>query len=445
MTYIAVSKQAPKLYGAAQKAWKYKGPEVILTGPYETGKTFAALYKLHSLLCVFPKAQAVMVRKTYKSIVGSAVVSYENKVLPVPPSHPKAPVKSYGGTKPEFYQYPNGSRLHVGGLDNPDKFLSAEYDFIYVNQAEETSLDDWEKLTGRATGRSGNTPYTQVLADCNPDVPTHWILARQRLQKLESRHKDNPMLWDHEREEWTAQGRKSIETLDALTGVRYKRGRLGLWVAAEGQVYEGYDPAIHLIDRFEIPKGWRRFRVIDFGYRNPFVCQWWALDGDDRLYRYREMYMTGRTVTVHAKKINELSAGETYEATICDHDAEDRATLAENGIETEAASKPVKRGIEKVEERLKVDATGKPAIYFLRDSLVEVDESLRTDHKPTCTEEEFPSYVWPKGKDGQPEKEEPVKENDHGQDSMRYMVMKLDGGGDADVADLASIYAKMNQ
>lgn len=443
MSYIAISEDAPVLRGGALELWKARDYEVMLTGPYNTGKTFGALYKLHALLCVHPGSRALMVRKTYKSAVNSIVVTYEQKVLPVNPHEGKSPIKPYGGERPEFYQYPNGSRLIVGGMDNPDKFLSAEYDFIYTNQSEELSLDDWEKLTGRATGRAGNAPWTQVFGDCNPDIPYHWIQQRKPLKKIESRHEDNPTLYQDGK--WTELGKKTLSILDRLTGVRYKRGRLGLWVAAEGQVYESFDPAIHVINRFEIPASWRRFRLIDFGYRNPFVCQWWALSDDDRLYRYREIYMSGRTVGTHAKQINELSQGEKYAATICDHDAEDRATLAENGIETEAATKTVKRGIEKVEERLGLDETGKPAIYFLRDSLVEVDESLRADRKPICTEDEFISYVWPKGKDGQPEKEEPVKENDHGMDAMRYMVMKLDGGGDADVADLSQIYKMMQQ
>ena len=142
-------------FGGARELWRYQGPEVILSGPYETGKTYAALYKLHTLLAKYPKARGLMVRKTYKSLVASAVVSYEQKVLPHPPDHPDCPVSRYGGERPEFYDYPNGSRLLLGGMDNADKFLSAEFDYIYVNQAEELSLDDWEKLTGRATATLG--------------------------------------------------------------------------------------------------------------------------------------------------------------------------------------------------------------------------------------------------------------------------------------------------
>lgn len=416
-------------YGAARQLWGYRGPEVILEGPYQTGKTIAALQKLNALLAKYPRSRALMVRRTYASLVGSAVISYEQKVLPYPPGHPKCVIEKLGKSKPELYTYPNGSTITLGGLDNPDKFLSAEFDYIYINQAEELLLDHYEKLVGRVTGRAGNAPYPQLIADCNPDVPTHWILARDRLKRFKSCHRDNPTLYDMATGELTELGRLSMEALNALTGVRRKRGLEGLWVGVEGMVYEGWDRGVHLIDRFTIPASWRRIRVIDFGFVNPFVCQWWAIDHDMRLYLYRELYMSQRTVRTHAIKIKELSAGETYEATIADHDAEDRATLAEGQIETLPADKRVLVGIEKVQERLKVQNDGKPRIFILRDSLVERDVSLQLKFKPTCTEEEFPAYAWQPTPDGKPAKEEPVKIDDHGMDALRYGVMWLDGLG----------------
>jgi phage terminase large subunit len=266
-----------------------------------------------------------------------------------------------------------------------------------------------------------------VIGDCNPGPNTHWILQRKQEQSitfLESRHQDNPTLYDPETGQITKQGERTMAILDSLSGVRYQRLRLGKWVSAEGQIYEGYDAATHLIDRFDIPSDWRRIRVIDFGLVHPFVCQWWAIDGDERLYRYREIYMTGRTVKTHAEQINELSAGENIEQTICDHDAEDRQTLAENGIPNIAAKKDVLQGIGKVQDRLSKQADGRPRLFFLRDSLVEVDQELKANHSPTCTEDEIDSYIWKNSS----RKEEPVKENDHGCDSVRYGVMHLDGG-----------------
>ena len=135
---IVISATAPAFYGQIMDFWQYKGPEVLLEGPYETGKTFAALSKLHLLLCKYPNSQALMVRQTRNSIITSAVVTYENKVLPLRPGD-HTPVVRYGGERPVFYQYPNGSKLWVGGLDDADKYLSSEYDFIYINQLEEIS------------------------------------------------------------------------------------------------------------------------------------------------------------------------------------------------------------------------------------------------------------------------------------------------------------------
>lgn len=425
-TYIAETTDAPTFRGGAAQLWEAREHEVIISGPYETGKTLSALYKLHALLCLFPKSRALMVRRTYKSLINSAGVTYEQKILPVPPSNPRCPVTKFGGEHPEFYQYPNGSRLVVGGMDKPDKFLSAEYDFIYVNQSEELRLDDWEKLVGRATGRAGNAPYSQVFGDCNPDAPTHWIKQRAAVRLIESRHEDNPRLYAAERKEWTEQGRRTISILDGLTGLRYKRGRLGLWVAAEGQVYE-YDPALHLKPpTFHIPSTWRRIRAIDFGYTNAFVCLWLAIDPDGRVYLYRQIYMTKRTVKVHAEQIKKLTGNERIEATVADHDAEDRATLRENGIDTIAADKRITVGIERVEERLKKAGDGRPRLFVIEDSLVEMDEELRSQYKPVNLEEEFASYTYPLAASGKPVKELPLDIDNHAADALRYGVMYVD-------------------
>jgi phage terminase large subunit len=448
---IIESTDAPSFRGKLQTLWDSKHHEVIVSGPYDTGKTFAALSKLHALLCVHPKSNALMVRQTRNSILTSAVITYEKKVLPFPPSDPRCPIKKYGGEHVEFYAYPNGSKLWVGGLDDADKYLSAEYDFIYVNQAEEITLDSWEKLVGRATGRAGNAPWTQVFGDCNPGPPNHWIKSRPALQLLETRHEDNPSL--HDGHDWTEAGRKRLAVLDGLTGLRYKRGRLGLWVGVEGVVYE-FDSTVHLIKRFEIPEHWQRIRVIDFGYVNPFVCLWLAIDEDGRLYLYRQLYMTQRTVARHMVDIHLYSRGERYTATISDHDAEDRATLAAKtivddeslvkkliaagfptnghkqvvlpGIHTTNADKRITVGIEKVQERLKLQGDNRPRLFVMEDSLIEIDETLKDAYKPYCTEDEFSVYAYPEGKDGKPVKEEPVKVYDHGMDALRYGVVWMD-------------------
>jgi len=332
-------------------------------------------------------------------------------------------------TGEQEYRYPNGSVIALAGLDKPGKVLSAEFDLVFFNQAEEADIRQWEYLLTRL--RNNVIPFQQIIGDCNPDSPTHWLKQRcdAGVPMIESRHEDNPLLWDDEAGDWTGPGRAYIAKLDRLTGVRYLRLRKGLWAAAEGMVYEDWDPAIHLLDPFTIPSDWRRFRAIDFGYTNPFVCQWWAADSDDRMYLYRELYMTRRTVRAHAETINAYSGDERIEATVCDWDAEDRATLAECGIPTIAAKKEVSVGVQAVQERLRPAGDGKARLFILRGALVERDPMIADEKRPTCTEEEITGYVWPPGVDGKPEKEAPVKNDDHGMDALRYAVRYLERAG----------------
>jgi PBSX family phage terminase large subunit len=422
-------------YGGGLSLWKNKSPEVIISGPAETGKTRTALEKLDALMWKYPGAQAIIVRKTYKSLKTSVLLTFERKVLGAWDNtegkfdQRKSPVIKLGGEHVEGYHYPNGSHIYLGGMDVPDKVLSSEWDVVYVNQAEELTLNDWEIITTRTTGRAGNMPYAQVMADCNPGAPMHWIRSRAekgRLKFIESRHEDNPTLYNPTTHEITEQGTRSLTVLDNLTGVRYLRLRLGKWAAAEGVIYEDFDREVHIINPFPIPAEWVRFRAIDFGYTNPFVCQWWAMDPDGRLFMYREIYMTHRLVEDHARQINALSQGEQILANIADHDAEDRATLERYGIPTEAAMKAVSLGIQAVQVRMRKAGDGKPRIFIMAGALVEADPILLNDKKPVCTEQEIESYIWIPTKDGKPNKEDPLKENDHGMDPMRYLVCYVD-------------------
>lgn len=425
-----------EIRGAPAKLFDGAPRECVISGPAGTGKTRAILEWIHHR-CSTERVRFLILRKTLESLKGSALVTYQEQVLHGFDGKQSVldGVSYFGGNRlrpAEFTYHATGSKIILGGMDRLSKVLSTEYDGIYVNECTELTLAEWEQLTGRTDRPSvdPNRPASFVLGDCNPDTPTHWILQRAKEGKLTlwtSTHEDNPAMWDRHAKRWTAAGQRYLERLDQLTGVRYQRLRLGLWVAAEGQVYEGWNPAIHLIDRREIPASWPRYWVIDFGYVHPFVWQWWAVDDDGNAYRYREIYMTQRLVEDHVALGLRLSASEPRpQAVITDHDAEDRATFErKSGYRTVPAKKNVSAGIQAVAERLRPQGNGRPRLFFLRDSLVERDESLAEAGLPTCTEDEFPSYVWSTAP-GRTKGDEPAKEHDHGMDATRYLVAHLD-------------------
>ena len=225
-------------YGANRAAILCRDPEVILAGPADTGKTIAMLWKLDAIAKQYPKASLVIARKQQTDLWGTVIESFKRYILG------EQPIRVYGGEKPEFYEYRNGSRIWTAGLDHPGKALSAERDIVYINQAEEAALVDWETLTTRASGRAGNVPYAQVIGDCNPANPSHWIKQRQKAGTLtffESSHRDNPDLFDQATGQITEQGKTRIGALDRLTGVRKLRLRKGIWAAPEGAIYDVFD------------------------------------------------------------------------------------------------------------------------------------------------------------------------------------------------------------
>lgn len=353
----------------------------------------------------------------------SVLVTYESSVIPANPALYPA-TRDVLRRNRQSYNYPNGSSLVVGGLDNPERIMSTEYDIIAVFEATEATESDWEMLLTRL--RNGRMPYQQAIADCNPAAPTHWLNQRAnsgRMTRLLSRHVDNPNLYTEDGQQTTEGAAYIGGILGRLSGARSKRLLAGKWASVEGQVWEEWDAAVHLVKRFPIPKEWRRIRSIDFGYTNPFVCQWWAFDGDGRMFLYRELYHTKRLVSEHAARILALSEGEKFEATVSDHDAEDRATLYKDGIPTVPANKAVQTGIQAVSLRLRPEGDGRPRLFILEDSLIDRDPTLVEAKLPTCTAEEMDGYVWPKGVDGKPNKEEPLKLNDHGCDALRYAAM----------------------
>lgn len=429
-------------FGTAIEAFKYKGPELLYAGPAGTGKSKCLLEKLHAVALKYPGMRGLIVRKTLASLGSTALVTYEEHVAKEHLANGE--VTWFGGSAKEAacYRYKNGSRLVVGGMDKSMKIMSSEYDVVYVQEATELTEEDWEAITTRL--RNGKVPYQQIIADANPDVPTHWLKIRcdtGKTHHIRSRHEDNPILFNQNPDGTTGTlteiGKNYISKLDALTGVRYQRLRKGIWCAAEGLVYEEFDPEIHVHKRIAVPPvSWTRYITVDFGYTNPMVVQFWAEDEDGRLYLYRELYHTKTTVEDMCPQIKEamnLKKEPRPRMIICDHDAEGRAVLEKHlGMSTKAAKKTVEDGIQAVKMRMvRSEADGRPRIYLCQDAVVKKDPDLADRKKPTSTLEEVVGYIWDRGTvkaqlDGKPPKEMPVKEDDHGMDAMRYMVAERD-------------------
>ena len=405
---------------------------------HNTGKSVGGLTKQHLAAMKYPGSAHLLLRKTAASLGASTLEVYRKHVAV--DSLACGEIEYYGGSTSEPPQYRylrNGSKIVIGGMDKPSKIMSSAYDTAVMDEGTEFFVQDFEAVISRM--RAGNMPYSQIIMMCNPDAEHHWIYQRQAsggMTMLESRHEDNPAYFTVDGQ-MTPAGAAYLAKLDRLTGVRYQRLRRGLWVAAEGLIFDEWDPAVHLVDA--LPDGsdtWVRWWSVDFGYTNPFVLQCWAEDPDGRLWLYREIVHTGRLVEDHARQILSIvrPEGEWIEprprGIICDHDAEDRATLERHlGMRTLPAIKDVRPGIQAFQARLRKAGDGRPRVYVVRGCVVERDPAMVDGAKPIGLAEEITGYVWAKAPDGKPAKEEPEKRDDHSCDPARYIGAQADLGG----------------
>lgn len=405
--------------------------EYLISGPAGTGKTFVNLVKLLQFGGDHPGSRLLIVRKTRHSLTETALVTWERDVLG---SNHEIIAKPIDRGHRHSYKFGNGSVLVTGGMDRPDKVLSSEWDMIYVPEATDLTLTDWETLGGRLRAAAG--PYDQLFGDCNPTTPHHWLYKRCQAGKCklyETTHRDNPRYYDVEKRKWTDAGIRYIRgRLQTLTGHRRDRFLYGKWVSAEGLVYDNYVPEAppkgHLLPRdWKPPKEWPRVWGIDWGHSAPTVLQFWAVDPDVRMYLYREVYRTHLRADVlgkwAAKEIND--GRETRpKAVVCDHDPEKKELFeAAAGLRVELADKADRdKGIQEVQARFDFATDGKPRL-FIRDGARdhEPDSMLVAEGRPTSTLEELVGYAW----DPDFLADEPIAENDHGMDAARYSTRKV--------------------
>lgn len=405
-------------------------PELLYSGAWGAGKSRVGCEKGHFLSVHYPGNRGLIVRKVYKDLPSSTLISLFEDVLA--PSDILDHHKTLHRILVRSNDPQRPSEIWYGGLDRASAFGSTEFGWIFVDEAVELEENDWLWLDGRL--RFQRVPFRQMFTATNPGAPSHWLHKRFYRERpvdaqgrpvrrvIESNSLENPHL-----------PADYLARLGRLTGVHRDRYVLGKWVGYEGLVYPAYNPLVHEVDAFPVPRHWAKYRSVDFGTANPFVCQWWAVDpADGAAYRYREVYMTGRRATEHGKQIVDLTSEEEAEGivwTVADHDAGDRLDLQAAGVLTVPARKEIDEGIQAVANRLaEHPVTKRPRLFFMRGVRVEEDPRLVQEGLPTCTEEEFGRYKWARGAH-ETTKDVPLDKDNHGMDATRYFVMMLDRGG----------------
>jgi PBSX family phage terminase large subunit len=323
-------------------------------------------------------------------------------------------------------EFEGGSVVEAKSADSPDSLIGEGLDWIVFDEAAACKAVIWEQylrptLTDRegiaifiTTPRGYNWIYDLFKRGQSEDFPT-WASWR-------SPSKDNPFLEESEIE----QARLELST------IVFEQEYMASFQSNVGAVYSDFDIISHGISKLEIDPRWRHFRSIDFGYENPFVCLWIAVNPLDQAIIYDEYYKSRVSVEQAAAEIfqreqehaqwigtsDKMIDGKDaveYEYTTCDPSAASaRATLLEKGIATIAPRSEVLTGIELIRQQLKYREDGKTGL------LVDLERCPNTI-------KEFQLYHYPEPT-SRDSNENPVKENDHSMDSFRYWIVQWKRG-----------------
>jgi hypothetical protein len=198
----------------------------------------------------------------------------------------------------------NGSEIWIGGLgdrEQADKILGHEYNTIYFNEISQLSYvavtTAYSRLAMRIQGCRNLFFY-----DCNPGSPLHWaykifVLKRTFLsgEPLEKAELYASMLLNPEDNSENLPEDYISDILDVLPEKQKARFRDGLWVKAEGVIYDRFDESM-IVKVSELPEKFDRYAAgQDFGLNITFVKIGWVGDVVYVLCDYGAFNMTTKS------------------------------------------------------------------------------------------------------------------------------------------------------
>ncbi len=135
---------------------------------------------------------------------------------------------------------------------------------------------------------------------CNPESPQHWF----KREWIDQREKRNALYLHFEMRDNPSLSEKTLAQYESrYTGVFYDRYIRGLWVLAEGLVYDFFGEG-QIVD--DVPQSGRYYISCDYGTLNPFSAGLWCWDGKTAT-RIREYYYSGRS-----SQANKTDEGRYY-------------------------------------------------------------------------------------------------------------------------------------
>jgi hypothetical protein len=361
--------------------------EVFYGGARGGGKSYAMLVD-PLRYCHKQKHRALLIRRTMPEL--RDLINHSQQLYS----------KAYPGAKwreqEKEWKFPSGARIEFGYAENLTdalRYQGQSYTWIGIDELPQyptediynflrsslRSVDPSIPVYMRATGNPGNVgsmwvknmfvdpavPNTKFDIDIKTPNGVKQISRRFIPAKLE----DNPYLMQTD---------DYYAMLASLPEVQRKQFLEGNWEAFEDSSFPEFNKEVHVIKPFDIPRNWMRFRACDWGYSSPACCLWIAIDFDNNLFVYRELYTQKVTADLFARKVLEAEQGEYIRYGVLDSSTWARRgdigpSIAETMILEGCRWRPSDRsprsrvaGKLEIHKRLRPDEeTGYPSLFIL--------------------------------------------------------------------------------
>jgi len=306
-----------------------------------------------------------------------------------------------------------GRRIYCFGANNEDaesKIRGATFAGALCDEVNLYPQSVFNQLMARMS-----IAGAKCFCNCNPDSPYHWFytdyITNDAIKDKE--------VWHFLMTDNLSLDPDYIRSLSQMyTGVWYERMIEGKWVAAEGRIYDNFEPAIHMIDTQafleEYYKDNSRLSVrwlVGCDYGTSTVMSWglYAKLPNGTILKVKEYYWDAikekvqKTDSEFANEFEQFVRGYKPWAVYCDPSAASwKVELARRGFRVQNANNDVLSGIRVVAKSLNMKT-------FL------IDKSCAN------TQKEYASYAW----DRQAQLngvDRPIKAHDHTCDTDRYVV-----------------------
>lgn len=355
--------------------------EVLYGGAAGGGKSYGQMVDALLYALKYPKSKQLIMRRTFpeldKTMIRIALEMY-----------PQALFKLSTATRTG--KFVNGSIIDFGYCDAENdvyRYQGGEWDVIRIDEV--THFTQFQYLYLKSRCRGANSNPKQMKLSTNPGGIGHsWVKDRfidpavpgEKFTVLDSNGEPStrvfiPALLKENKFLLESDPQYERRLMD-LPEKERKALLEGDWNIFDGIRFTSFSRETHVIDPFEIPRGWRRYRTIDYGL-DRLACLWAAISPDNDIYIYKEYCESNLIISDAAKNIRDRTNEEIY-CTLAPDDLWSRdqysgkarnLIFADNDLPLVKVSRDRAAGWAAVDELLKVRENGRPRIYFFRNCL----------------------------------------------------------------------------